>query len=589
MHYLKLFELRIAILLGVLLSCLTVNAQEQVPFTARQNLNVKGDITMIGNNIVNRKTERTYNAGTKKHPNWVTVPDKDPNDNYPYDSNENGSTANDSFDMRYIDVDGDASTFSSSKATLAIPDMTCSKIKYAALYWSATYRYNNSDGTGGRDVFNIVKLKRPGDAGYTSVTGTTIFDGLGTSNDANSPYVCYANVTTLLQGLVNPNGEYTVADIRATQGTFGGGISGGWNLFVVYENPNLPGKYISTFDGFVGVNSSLGNIEISYSGFTTVPAPLTVKAKLAAAALEGDKQITGDQLLFKSGSNAYAQLSNTKNPATNFFNSNITQLDATDTPIDFTARVPNSANTLGFDSDIIAIPNGYLPNGATSASLKLISTQDTYYMFFNALAVDIIEPDITLVKTVENTAGQDIGGQNVHLSDLLDYVLTFDNVGNDHAVNFTITDVLPVNTFFQTIDLSDVPGATYVYDAATGKVTITIPDDLVKKGNESVPHEIRIRVRVASSCNELTDHCANRIQNSAYSSYKGFENATPITNDPSIAGVGTCGDPILGPANFLVDVDNCTDVRNEILCGASLVITAGDGTFHAIGIKRTEL
>src|SRR5690606_22260298 len=159
-------------------------------------------------------------------------------------------------------------------ATLStVVDDGCSEVVYAALYWSATYRYNGSNSGSGRESdFNEVKLKLPGSGTYTDVTGTVIFDGFYDDDfDSNSPYACYADVTDLIKGLANPNGEYTVANIRATQASLTGGVSGGWTIFVVYENPNKPGKYVTSYDGFAGVNQDLGEIDVDYSGFTTVP------------------------------------------------------------------------------------------------------------------------------------------------------------------------------------------------------------------------------------------------------------------------------------------------------------------------------
>src|SRR5690606_33397768 len=132
-------------------------------------------------------------------------------------------------------------------------------------------------------------------------------------------------------------------------------------------------------------------------------------AKIMAAALEGDNKITGDRLRFRTPTTTFSNISNTNNPATNFFNSNITISD-----VNFLDRVPNSLNTLGYDSDIVDI-NNLIPNGSTSATLRITSDGDTYYMFLNALSVDVIEPDIRLVKTVQNVAGQDIGGTDVGL------------------------------------------------------------------------------------------------------------------------------------------------------------------------------
>ena len=377
-----------------------MQAQVPVPFTIRYQDNIKGDITQISNGIVNRyEPEDTEWECTG--PWWnldcdeVTVPE------IPTSQPYGGNTANDNFDMRYIDIDGDPATFSSSSATLStVVNDGCSTVVYAALYWSATYRYNTDNSSSGRATdFNLVKLKLPGASAYTDITGTVIYDGFGTADFGhNGPYACYADVTSLVAGLADPNGEYTVANIRASQADLSGGVSGGWTLFVVYENPNKPGKYVTSYDGFAGVNSGLGSIDVNYSGFTTVPAPLPVRAKLMACALEGDKGINGDRLEFKeAAAGTFSQLSNTLNPATNFFNGSISYLDATDAPQPFTNRVPNSSNTLGYDADIINIPNGLLSNGATAATLRIRYTQDNYYMFFNALSVDIIEPEIRLV------------------------------------------------------------------------------------------------------------------------------------------------------------------------------------------------
>ena len=47
---------------------------------------------------------------------------------------------NDDTKMRYVDIDRDTETFSSSQATLTLPE-DFKKIAYAGLYWSATYAY----------------------------------------------------------------------------------------------------------------------------------------------------------------------------------------------------------------------------------------------------------------------------------------------------------------------------------------------------------------------------------------------------------------------------------------------------------------
>lgn len=540
---------------GIFFSFYLTIAQETVPFQIRFQRTLKGDMAIAANNIVNRQTNG--NATSVAY---------------------NGNDANDNFNMRYIDIDGDPSTFSSSAATLTIPDLACSRIVYAGLYWAGIYKYNGSNmGSGRANDFNQIKLKTPGGSTYQDINGQIIFDGFTNETlNSNSPYACYADVTSILSGLANPNGSYFVANVRATQADLPGGISAGWTLFVVYENPLLPGKYITSYDGFSGVNAALGSLDVPYSGFITPPAPLPVRAKLAVAALEGDQQISGDQLRFKANGVAnFSNLFNTLNPSTNFFNGTITNLDANNVPFVVNNRTPNSGNTLGYDTDVIGINQTLLPNGSTAATFRMTSTQDTYFLFFNALNVDIIEPDINLLKTVEDIAGNDISGQDVNLGQVLDYVIRFQNAGNDDATNFNIRDILPVNTFFDSVDLSGAPGVTYTYNAATGQLNFIIPDYLVEIGDPV--YTIRIRVKIVNTCSELTDACSNIIRNQAYATYQGVLNTNTISDDPSFANVNQCGLGLPGPSNFLVDIDDCTFTRNEILCGSSLVLTAGSG------------
>jgi gliding motility-associated-like protein len=553
----------IALLSCFLLLNLIASAQVAVPFTVRYEQNLKGDMTLISNNIVNRQ-------------------DNSDGPNVPYNLTGNASAFNDNLNMQYIDVDSDPSTFSSSSASLVLPASGCNKIVYAGLYWSATYRFNTGFSTAPGDGdnvrandFNQIQLKLPG-GNYQNITGQILFDGFNNPDFiANSPYACYADITSLVTGLANPEGEYTAANIRATQGFVnGGGVSGGWTIFFVYENPTVTGKFITSYDGFAGVRAAIGQTDISYSGFTTLPPPFPVRAKLASAALEGDNRITGDQLQFRAALNAnFTPLSNTLNIANNFFNSRIT-VDNTD----FTTRVPNSLNTLGYDGDIISIANplnSVIPNNETAATLRITSTQDTYFMFFNAFNIEVIEPDIKLVKTVQDISGNDIGGADVNLGQILDYVITFQNIGNDDATNATIRDILPINTSFISADLSGAPGVTYTHNVATDELLFTLPDNLLQIGDPI--YTIRIRVQVATTCSELEDACSNLIQNQAYTTFQGVLNNNIISNDPSFAGLDSCGFGLLGPANFLVDIDDCIFSNDAYLCGTSLILTAANG------------
>ena len=162
------FSKAIIAALAICFSIITY-AQNYVPFTPRFNEDLKGDIVLIGNNILG--------------------PNNDPfND---------GTVYNHNVDMRYIDIDGDPTTFSSSSADLVIPNPNCYRIIYAGLYWGAV--------NPGSEPINQVKLRGPV-GGYNDITGTVIFDANGTTVDGGDSfsYACFADVTDICSNLIVP-------------------------------------------------------------------------------------------------------------------------------------------------------------------------------------------------------------------------------------------------------------------------------------------------------------------------------------------------------------------------------------------------
>jgi len=346
-------------------------------------------------------------------------------------------------------------------------------------------------------------------------------------------------------------GDYTVANVRSVVGSLspGGGAAGGWTLVIAYENPTLTGKLITTFDGFARVRSANPTVDINYSGFNTIPAG-PVRATIGAAALEGDNRITGDRMRIRAASNpGFTTISDPVNPASNFFNSNITLNGAITNN-----RTPNSVNTLGYDTDMFLLSNPFnsvIPNNETAATLRFTSSGDQYYPFFNSFNVEIIEPNIVVEKKVEDIAGNDITGMGVNLGQPLDYVLSFQNIGNDDGTNYTLRDILPVNVTFDPANLVLPPGVTYTYDALANEVVFTIPDNLIEENDPQ--YSIRMRVRVAENCFDFVDACTDQIPNQAYSTYEGVINNNVITDDPSVSDFDACGFVTPGATNFLLD------------------------------------
>ena len=590
-------KMRRTALLGVLmLLCVCSSyAQEFTPFARtypsgnnfRFQSNLRGDLTFIGNNILNRDNGVAEEGPNDPYNNLMSNTDDFAGTN----NDTNGFfNVNDFKQMFYVDVDGDPTTFSSSSSTFNFPQADCNLIRYAGLYWAGTYpsatangfvndafgdfsQNNVPVGTGRQNDFNQVRFQVPGGT-YVDITADeVIFDGFTSTDNAireNSPYACYADVTALVTAMADPQGIYTVANVRATEGgMFGsGGSSAGWMLVIVYENPTLSGKLISTFDGFARVNDT-NSVDIDYSGFETIPAG-PVNVSLGAGTLEGDFRIVGDGLSLEG-----TPLSNALNPVDNFFNSNIT-LDG----VDLAGRTPSSLNTLGYDADIFLLNNplnSVIANSQTAATFTFSTNGDQYFPFFNSFNVEVIEPNIVLEKRVEDIAGNDITGAGVNLGQLLDYVLTFQNVGNDDGTNYTIRDVLPINVTLDTdyLDNNLPPGVTYVFDAPSRTVTFTVPDNLIQENDPS--SNIRMRVQVAENCFDFIDACTDLIENLAFSTYQGIINTAVITDDPSVNDFDDCGFVTPGATNFLLDdLESCDFSRSLQLCGESILLDAGN-------------
>ena len=133
-------------ILFVFLGSKNVLSQVKVPFQVRYEADIRGELTFIANNIVNRNIpETTQRQWVYRNGRWrreyVTIPAVSPNQ--PLNDTGGSSDYNDNYDMQYIDVDNDNTTFSSSSATLTVPNIDCALVRYAGLYWSAVYVNND--------------------------------------------------------------------------------------------------------------------------------------------------------------------------------------------------------------------------------------------------------------------------------------------------------------------------------------------------------------------------------------------------------------------------------------------------------------
>ncbi|MSW50122.1 MAG: hypothetical protein F2817_04405, partial [Actinobacteria bacterium] len=303
------------------------------------------------------------------------------------------TSQNNNYNMQFVDVDGDASTFNSSRATVSVP--SGSTILFAGLYWGG-----RAVGATGFNQRGTVKFRAPGATGYTSLTATTLDDG-GVAGATDSIYQGFVDVTSRVQA--GGPGVYTVADVQAATGA---DKLAGWSLVVAYRNTSQPARSLTVFDGLRSIGSgATGTIGIS--GFTTPPAG-SVNTRVGFVNYEGDGGIIGDSASLNS-----TVLSDAQHPATNFFNSRSSR-----DGVRRTGQDPSYPNQLGIEQSIL-LANNVLANNATSATVRLTSSGDVYAPGVVTFATELYAPKVEQTKTFV-----DVNGGDVEQGDVLRYTIT---------------------------------------------------------------------------------------------------------------------------------------------------------------------
>ena len=372
------------------------------PFSVRFTANDTGNIAFAANTL-------------------MTAPASDP-DAANAQNGVGSKLSNNDFQMTYVDVDNDPTTFNSSFARLSLP--SGSQVLFAGLYWGA--RTNTTFPTGLTKNRPFVKFKSPGDSAYRDLTGTVVGTG-------GSDYQSFVDVTAIVQG--GGAGAYAVANVQAVKDA--SDYYAGWSMVVVYRAPGAPARNLTVFDGYGIVRSSDSSIDINVSGFVTPPSG-PVNATLGFIAYEGDLGYTGDRVFFDGGLGP-VQLSNTANPPNNFFNSTISDRSAL-----VSTKDPNYVNQLGFDADLVTA-DSIIANGASSAKIRMTTGGETYYPGVVTSVIELFAPEVQVVKSV-----QDLNGGTVLPGDVLRYTVTVSNqaTAQDNAVDVILNDLIPVSTTY---------------------------------------------------------------------------------------------------------------------------------------------
>ena len=404
---------------------LAAQAQVVRPFTQLYSDNVNGNLLLIGNTL----ETCPFSAGQ-------------------ICTDARAGTANegnDDFAMVYVDVDSDGSTFDSSTATLTLPPGA--SVLFAQLYW------------GGRSASALrgeALIDTPSAGGYVGLNDSSVdFFVDETIGVYSELYSASADVTALVQA--GGSGAYTVANVRGTAAAAG---AAGWSLAVVYEATAQPLRNITLFDGYAKVDNNLP-VEIPVSGFLT-PLSGSFSSQLAFSSVEGDIQFAGDGVELVVGSSTTA-LGNGVRPSGNFFNSTITAGAS-----QFAAKNPNYVNQMGWDAGTFDVSSA-MSNGATAATIRLLTNSDTYGPAFVGFATEVFEPQINGAKT-----GVDLDGGQVTDGDFLEYSITVTNTGADAADDVVLFDAIPALTTY-------VPGSlTIVSGSGAGSKTDAAGDDVAQ-------------------------------------------------------------------------------------------------------------
>ncbi len=498
--------------LWVLLLAGPVLGQVVTPFQIRYQTNDRGAITLIANTLMCAQGTGAYGCNT-------TV--------------MNGTANNNNYTMRFINADPSAPAWGSgrggsSSATLSLP--AGSQVLFAGLYWGATLAGSGSTPSLPDDdaADSTIYIRPPGSSTYQPVSGTL----LGRPSHPQRPYAAFADVTSIVQAA--GSGVYWVGGIRAVAAQPIGGSFAGWSLVVVYRDTSQPLRNLTVFDGLANVDSSNPTVNIPVSGFLT-PMTGPVNAQVGAVAFEGDRGITGDRLRVNG-----TDISDAWNPADNFFNSSVSLLGTR-----FSAKTPDYTNLMAVDADVIAVPAGVIPNGATSATLTFTSSGDGYYPAVATFQVNVYVPDLitTFTKTV-----QDLNGGDVLPGDILEYTLSFTNTGQDGATNVVLTDPIPAYTQYvpgslvvvsnalgaPTGPMTDAPGDDIAeYDSANNRVVFRLGTGANATSGGLIPPtqgaEVRFRVQVLPSAAGQT------ITNTAQISYNSQTLGTSFNQNASVS------------------------------------------------------
>ena len=484
-------------------------AAAPVPFGSVFSTQDNGAISLIGNSQMSCPTAAT-GCPAARSAAATSSPQSNVNDN--------------DFAMAFVDQDTDPTTSNSTSADLSLP--SGSTVLSAFLVWGGRRTDGSSNLVVSTAAAKTVKFKPTGASSYSVLTGS--YSDLGTS-DSSYPYQGYIDVTPAVKAA--GNGTYWVADIQAGTGF---DRYAGWSLIVAYRNPAAPLRDLQIYQGFSTVSGSTPT-SIPISGFLT-PASGTVSSAVGVVAWEGDRGFVGDGMQFGgTTSTTGTTLSDATRPATNFFNSGISD---SGTPL--TARNPNYSNNFGVDIGRINGTN-VLNNSQTSTYVNLTTNGDTYYPGIVTTQIDLFTPAFNPIsKSVVDLSGN----SPAQPGDTLRYQVSLTNTGSDPATNSIITDPLPANTTY-------VPGSLVLETNPGSTPSLSLTDASGDDQGEYVPGSRSVRFRVGQGANATAGGTIGVNQTVTVRFRVTLDRASAGTTVPNVANLSYTAFTLNKPFTFI--------------------------------------
>lgn len=307
------------------------------------------------------------------------------------------------------------------------------EVAYARLFWGGndgTYKGPSGARLKRCDISGADVVPSPGDPtttapviriGAGAAAPVSIDSMVADPADTNGPhyYTGESDVTAAFAGVSGTDAQVAVGNVWAPNGK---GCVAGWSLTVVHKFPGPDPvraperRNVYVYGGHVLQRSTSPATTITVDGFHRSGG----KARASVTAYEGDWNTPGDTFRVDGKNVTEAHTGNTNN----FF---ISEDDG--------AVAPKMNNNLSIDAKAFDIPEGAIPQGATSADLTFATRGDTYVP--SALAFSVPVPDLEITKTASP--------RTVKPGDTLTYTITAKNVSTLDYPNAKFSDDLTGN------------------------------------------------------------------------------------------------------------------------------------------------